>query len=303
MKSDRQIMNELAVKSGFFHSLTEEESQAQKRLLLSMFKDIVALCKANNLVYMMGGGSCLGAIRHQGYIPWDDDIDLNMPRDSYERFINLCIDGALGDKYEIDTPNASKDCKNAHLKVYRKGTLDKEIHCETTPFPNGVFIDIFPMDSAPESPLLRKFRGYISDFLQAVCTCVLYAQYPSKKYKEFMSLDPDGKKRYNQRIFLGKIFGIIPHKKWVWWFDRFNASSKDTGFVTIPTGIKHYVGETRPYNVYFPVTTAMFEGIEVCIPADYDAYLTSMYCNYMELPPVEKRERHFVYEFNIPADL
>ena len=303
MKSDRQIMNELAVKSGYFHSLTEEESQAQKKQLLAMFKDIVALCKANNLIYMMGGGSCLGAIRHQGYIPWDDDIDLNMPRESYERFIELCNKGALGNKYEIDTPNAVKDCKNAHLKVYRRGTMDKEIHCETTPFPNGVFIDIFPMDSAPASPMIRKLRGYISDFLQAVCTCVLYAQYPSKKYKEFMSLDPDGKKRYNQRIILGKVFGIIPHRKWVWWFDRFNASSKDTGFVTIPTGIKHYVGETRPYDVYFPVTTAMFEGIEVCVPSNYDAYLTSMYRNYMELPPVEKRERHFVYEFNIPADL
>lgn len=296
-------MNELAIKSGYFRPLTEAEIYALKSLLLEMFKDIIALCKVNNLIYMMGGGSCLGAIRHNGYIPWDDDIDLNMPRESYERLIKLCREGALGDKYEIDTPNSKTDSKNTHLKIYRKGTLDKEIHCETTPFPNGVFIDIFPMDSASSSPISRRIHGVISDFLQAVCTCVLYSQYPSKKYKEFMSLDSDGMRRYQQRILLGKIFGIIPHRKWVWWFDRFNASSKNTGYITIPTGIKHYVGESRPSSVYFPITSVSFEGIDVFVPGNYDAYLTSMYSNYMELPPENKRERHFVYEFKIPDDL
>lgn len=299
MKTDTQIMNELAVSSGFLKPQSEEESKAQKALLLEMYKDIASLCDKHGLVYMMGGGTCLGAIRHQGYIPWDDDLDIMIPRSSYDKLVALCKAGELGEKYEIDTPSKDKDSKNTFLKIYRKNTLDVELYCENMPFPIGIFIDIFPMDNVPKNKYVRKLKGYISDFLQAVCTCVLYAQYPSKKYKEFMSLDPEALKRYNQRMFIGKVFGIIPHRKWVWWFDQFNARTKATGLMTIPTGRKHYFGETQPTNVFLPTKKAMFEGIEVNVPADYDAYLTALYRDYMSIPPVEKRERHFVYKFSL----
>lgn len=302
MKTDTQIMNELAVSSGFLKPQSEEESKAQKALLLEMYKDIASLCDKHGLVYMMGGGTCLGAIRHQGYIPWDDDLDIMIPRSSYDKLVTLCKAGELGEKYEIDTPSKDKDSKNTFLKIYRKNTLDVELYCEDMPFPIGIFVDIFPMDNAPKNKYVRMLKGYISDFLQAVCTCVLYAQYPSKKYKEFMSLDPEAFKRYKQRMFIGKIFGIIPHRKWVWWFDQFNAHTKETGLMTIPTGRKHYLGETQPSSVFLPTQKAMFEGLEVNVPADYDAYLTALYRDYMSIPPVEKRERHFVYKFSLNTE-
>ena len=102
-----------------------------------------------------------------------------------------------------------------------------------------------------------------------------------------------------QRMFLGHLFGIISHRKWVWWFDRLNAKSKRSNYLTIPTGRKHYIGETQLADVFFPVQKGVFEGIEVNIPSNYDAYLTSLYGNYMQVPPVEKRERHFVYIFSL----
>ena len=98
-------------------------------------------------------------------------------------------------------------------------------------------------------------------------------------------------------MFVGNILKIIPHKKWVYWFDKFNASSKATGFTTIPTGRKHYCGETLPTEVFLPVTTHTFEGRECPIPGNPEAYLTSLYGNFMALPPEDKRERHFVYQF------
>ena len=177
--------------------------------------------------------------------------------------------------------------------------MDVEITSENAPGPKGVYIDVFPMDFAPRNSFIRKLKGLFSDFLQAVCTCVLYVEYPSSLYKEFMLQTAEGKKRYYQRMLLGKIFGIISHKKWVWWFDKFNACSKDTGFLTIPTGRKHYMGECRPTNVYLPVVKAKFEGLDVNVPHDTDGYLASMYKNYMEMPPKEKRERHFVYKFKL----
>lgn len=299
MKTDTQIMNEIALSSGLLRVLTDEESKAQKALLLEMYKDIAALCDEHGLIYMMGGGTCLGAIRHQGYIPWDDDLDIMMPRDSYEKLIALLSDGAMGEKYEYDAPNAHKDCKNTFLKIYLKGTLDVEITSETAPGPKGMYIDVFPMDYAPTNRLCRRLKGIFSDFLQAVCSCVLYTEYPSQYYKEFMMQTTEGKTRYRQRMFIGKVFGIIPHRKWVWWFDQFNARTEETGFMTIPTGRKHYIGECRATSTYLPVSKAEFEGINVYVPNKVEEYLASMYKNYMEVPPVEKRERHFVYKFKL----
>ena len=156
------------------------------------------------------------------------------------------------------------------------------------------------MDYAPNNIIMRRIKGAVSDFLQSVCSCVLYTEYPSKRYKEFMMQTQEGRKRYMQRMFLGRLFGIISHRKWVWWFDQLNATSKKTPYVTIPTGRKHYLGECRPASVYLPVRKGTFEGIEVNLPNDVETYLTSMYKNYMDVPSVEKRERHFVYKFKLP---
>lgn len=302
MKTDTQIMNEIAIKTGYLKELPNEQSKAQKKLLLEMYKDISKLCDEHGLIYMMGGGSCLGAVRHQGFIPWDDDLDLMMPRDSYEKLILLLSNNLLGDQYEYDTPNKKKDCKNTFLKIYRKGTYDVEITSENAPGPKGIFIDVFPMDYAPANMFMRKVKALCSDFLQAVCSCVLYVEYPSALYKEFMLQTDEGRKRYKHRMFLGKFFGMVPHHKWVWWFDRLNATCKKTPYITIPTGRKHYLGECRPASVYLPVKMAIFEGIEVNLPNDVETYLTSMYKNYMDIPPVGKRERHFVYKFKLPEE-
>ena len=105
-------MNEAAILQGCLHILSDEDSKAQKALLLDMYKDIASLCDKHGLEYMMGGGTCLGTVRHNGYIPWDDDLDIMMPRLSYEKLILLLAKGELGDMYEYTAPNARKDCKN-----------------------------------------------------------------------------------------------------------------------------------------------------------------------------------------------
>ena len=89
MKTDTQIMNELAISSGCLTVITEGDAKTLKTLLLEMYQDVVSLCDKYNLLYMMGGGTCLGAIRHKGYIPWDDDIDVGMPRSDYDKFERL----------------------------------------------------------------------------------------------------------------------------------------------------------------------------------------------------------------------
>ena len=298
MKTDTQIHNELTNQSNLLHALSEDESVALKKTLLSMFKEFLSICERYQLSYMLGGGSCLGAVRHQGFIPWDDDLDLMMPRQDYEMFIKLCNNGVLGDKYCIEYPRKDQDCVTPYLKIFKKGTLNVELINENTPFQKGVFLDIFPIDNVPANLFSRCLHGVISDSLRFISTCVLYVQYPSKAYHEFMKLSSHSYCRYKIRVFAGRCFAIVPHRLWLYWFDKFNASVKHSGFMTIPTGRNHYAGEIQEKGVFFPTHSALFEGIVVSIPNDSNHYLKSLYGDYMIIPPIEKRERHLVYQFS-----
>ena len=300
MKSDFELMNELAKRTDYLRELTDDESKALKQALLAMYVDIASLCEAHGLTVMLCGGSCLGSIRHKGFIPWDDDLDLLMPRRDYEQLITLLAQGALGEKYEYNTPNPTTDAKNAFLKIYRKHTRNVDIYSDNSPFPQGISIDVFALDAVPRTRLGQSIKGLIANGLQFISIVVLYAQYPSEHLKEFMSLDSDMKRRYRIKCFLGKIFGIIPHRKWVWWFDRFVASDRTDRPWGIPTGRKYYNGEIFPREVFVPARKAEFEGIQVFIPNEYDPYLRNLYKDYMQLPPADKRERHFIIELQLP---
>ena len=302
MKSDSELMNELAHKTNYLHEMTSSESSAMKRALLDIYRDVAKLCEKEGLTLMLSGGSCLGAIRHKGFIPWDDDLDVMMRRDDYEKLIRLCKEGRLGNKYEFDYPNRDTDAKTVFLKIYRKNSFNIELFNENSPFPKGLYIDVFALDSVPKYKIAQAIKGFIANVIQFVSIMVLYAQYPSEYLSEFVSLDSSLKRRFQIKKMLGSIFGIIPHAKWVYWFDRFVASSKRGNPLGIPTGRKYYNGEIFDASVYFPPKEALFEGEIVYIPADYDRYLTNLYHDYMQLPPVEKRERHFIVKFQLPND-
>lgn len=297
MKTDTQILNEIAAESPYLHKLTEEESAMLKQMLLKIYGDIADVCEKNNLTFMLGGGTCLGAVRHKGFIPWDDDFDLMMPREDYEKLVRLCSEGMMGPLYEFTYPSKEIDSKNAFLKIYRKGTVDNELCNENAPFPKGISIDIFPMDYAPDNALIRRLKGDVSDVLMAISSSVLYAQYPSEKYRQFACSSPESKKRFQLRMMIGNVMKLIPHKTWVYWFDKLNSRAKKSNLMTIPTGRKHYAGEIQTISTFLPVTFGDFEGRSVPLPNDWDKYLSALYGNYMQLPPEEKRERHFVYQF------
>ena len=123
MKTDTEILNDIARKTSILRLLTEGECALLKRTLFQMHNDIIALCDKYGITIMLGGGSCLGAIRHKGYIPWDDDLDLMMPREDYEKLIKLYEEGKINEKYLFEYPQKDRDVKNIFLKIYLKGTI------------------------------------------------------------------------------------------------------------------------------------------------------------------------------------
>lgn len=300
MKSYKELLNENAQKTGL-RQLTEEESTEMKDVLMKMYQVVAQVCAEHGLTIMLCGGSCLGAIRHQGFIPWDDDLDLCMPRRDYDIFKTLLQQGVLGDGFEYMFPLKGKDALCMFMKIYKKGTRCVEVGNEYTKFPKGLSLDIFPLEGVNANPLVRKMKGFCANLLRLCANMVYEATYPvSDATRQLMTMEGWGGFMLKSRRVLGKILSIIGHRYWVNWYDFLVSNPKVETFLSIPTGRKLYEGETLPTKIFLPTSKAIFEGVEVNVPGQPDQYLANLYgANYMQLPPVEKRERHFILEFNL----
>lgn len=283
---------------GEIRHITDEEVKELQKVMLQMIKDVAEVCEKHGLCYMADGGTALGSVRHKGFIPWDDDVDLIMPRDDLNRFVEV-FNEELGDKYDLLTPN-SKDHKTASLitEVYAKNTYKSSLHNMGNDLPQGVMIDIFPLEYAPLNPFVRKIKGTIAMFLQYIAVSSnFYALYRSKEKKAFFYQTKEGKFNYNFRKVIGFFFSFRSNEAWCNTFDKFVRGKKDTGLWCIPTDVGHYFGHLMPKDVFYPPIKGQFEDMEINLPNNIHEYLVNAYGDYMWIPPVEQREKHWTVGF------
>lgn len=280
------------------YELPNDQLRALKNCLLEMALDVINVCEQNGIQVAFAGGSALGAIRHNGFIPWDDDLDLIMPRSDYILFREM-FERKLGDRYDLVAPNYTTAYKARFPKIFKKDTIMRSLSDVSSNLPCGVFLDIFLLENVPKNIIVRYLKGMWCNALMLAGTRVFMYEHDNPVLRAHMGATESGRKDMARAIRLGKLFSWIPARKWFDWTDRAVQYHHHTGILGIPTGRKHYFGEILPEEVFLPFGKGKFEGHEVPLPAECEEYLKNLYGDYMQIPPPEKRERHYIVELKL----
>lgn len=250
---------------------------------LEILRDVADFCEKNSIRYFLCSGTLLGAIRHRGFIPWDDDIDISMPRKDFERF--LALSQSLPDRYICQATRFYPEYPIPIVKVRKKGTVMKEPMMENLNIDHGVWIDIFPIDRVKNVEKLKKRALWIN-----VLTTAIYSKLG------IMNSEKMGTK------FLCRVLGLFRVKTLDRWRTRVLTSeekskaSKYTNFVS-NLGYRKLLFDEE---VLFPLKKAEFEGSYFYVPNKSEEWLASAYGDYQKLPPKEKQvNKHEIMELKL----
>ncbi len=251
---------------------------------LDMLIEVDRICEKYNLSYFLVGGTLLGAIRHNGFIPWDDDIDIGMMRCDYEEFIKVCkIE--LSNEYAIFDWDIDKKAAAPFIKMKIKGTHYREELSKNTGMNDAIFIDIFPLDNAPDSKIKQMLQGTKSFILKKIILL-----------KGGFSIADGASTSKKIVYFILKIISKLKsYEKWKRDFitNAIKYNNRDTQSVVNLCGTYSYKREIKKKGIFCKLEKHVFENIYAYIPSEYDKYLTEVYGNYMELPPESMRvSRH-----------
>lgn len=255
------------------------DNELWKVKLKVILKEIIRVCDENNITYFLTGGSCLGAVRHKDIIPWDDDIDIIIPRADYDRFLQIAP-SALGENFELGHYSTSKGYFYQFMKVYDKTTTLIE---QRNPFyVGGLFVDVFPLDGTYNNKfkdnlvwfVLRSIHHLVEPFSD-----LAYAKHANslsyrlaKFVKRILSPMRNTMYEFGENVLRG-----IPY-----------SESKILRMYYSMWGKK----ESGRACLFAEPKKEQFGDMIVNIPVGYDEYLTNMYKDYMTPPPVEKRVTH-----------
>lgn len=248
--------------------------EEMKTIQLNLLNKIHQFCINNNIRYSLCGGTLLGAVRHKGYIPWDDDIDIFMPRPDYERFFasfNGSYDNMVAQCYLND-----QAIYFSFGKVYDSRTIfiEKDA-CRT-----GVYVDVFPIDGMPDSVEESEKMRYTTYLFEETL------KNTTKYYKI------DGRFSSFVKYYLKVLYYPSRKKTIKNYYELINKFNFDESEYAGVYYTRYGLRERLKSSVFKTFIDIPFEGTLFKCIADYDTYLTSLYGDYMKLPPIEKQHGH-----------
>ena len=235
------------------------------------------VCRDHNLEYYLVGGTLLGAERHQGFIPWDDDLDIAMPRKDYNRFIELCNAGCLGDKYFLQHTSSYPDYFMPFAKVRKNNTLFDEEILKNVNCHKGIFIDVFPLDySITNKGIMYHLRAKTIKYISSIILLRTFNQSPKNIASKIL-------------YFFSKMFSISQIAN----YRDAICMKYNNGKYLINYGSNYnYSKQTMEKEIYFPGVDIEFEGHMFRAPAKHVDYLVNLFGDWQKLQKKKKRRNH-----------
>ena len=244
---------------------------------LGILRDVHAMCREHGLTFYLIGGTLLGGVRHGGFIPWDDDLDIAMPRPDYERFIALCARGALGQGYYLHHYSTDPDYWLPFAKIRKNNTLFDEKYIHGLTCHKGIYIDVFPLDYA------KSVRG-------------LWYHLKPRILRTFVILIGLRRFGYQRVHFAYRTLYLLTKPLSIRTLSTLRdklarACGHGKYFIGYASN-HHYTRQTLPVEYYEPAATVTFEGYAFPAPRDPHRVLSTIFGDYMRVPPPEERVNH-----------
>lgn len=272
------IVSQHSERIGKMSDVSGVELRKLQLATLKMAKYFVKFCNENNLLCYFCGGGCIGAIRHGGFIPWDDDLDFFMPREDYEKLTILWKEKGDKENYALNRPDRDFQDRNSFITLRDKNTTQIKTYQTDLDIVHGIVLDIFPIDGYPDSGFKRKLQCVDAMIFSLFCTGMV----PSKhgKMLEYGS-------KFLLKLFSGK---NIRYKIWKGAERRMSKYKiQDCKGITELCAGPGYMKNWYPKEAFESAEYHDFEDCKMPIPVGYDSYLKIAFGDYMKLPPKEKQ--------------
>ena len=263
------------------HEYTKEQLKKLQQISLSMAVLFYKFCRENQLTAYLCGGGCIGALRHKGFIPWDDDLDFFMPREDYEIFIKKWKDYEPGQKLVLSVSDREYLDHNLFATLRNRETTSIRPYQKNLDLVHGVALDIIPLDGYPDSRLQRKLQCFWALIYSLFC-----AQVIPEKHGGLMAL--------GSRLLLGVIRGKKLRYR-IWALAKRHMTKyriQDCKGITELCSGPGYMKNWYDKEWFASYTEVDFEDQRLPIPVGYDAYLRTAFGDYTKLPEKEQRRAH-----------
>ena len=269
------------------------DTEEFKKIELDILNDVAKFCDENGLRYYLGAGTLIGAVRHKGFIPWDDDIDIIMPRPDYLKFMDL-YNKREDKRYTVHSIFNDPYFWRVFGQVFDNRTMMYEESLNDKYANHPIAIDVFPMDGVSENRMVMRLASLIQKILHVLYYSAVMSYRPSKHF----SNKAGGLTAVKNRVRTGMkyvaitIFSKVPAQKTIRLINKiamrwkFEDAKHVAEYTEMTYGIFRQINKKSDFEDF---AIGEFEGYRFHIPIGYDAYLRNLYGEYMKLPPVEKR--------------